>query len=136
MGSAASLDIVTTRIRAELGVERAAGNPLKAAYHAVARRLGLSPRRVRAYHHGEVQADSVTAAELIAADAAWRREIETIRARLAALEGRDGQIAADPRRHVATAGVDQPGAAMRVPGGSMAAPADPLARVVMGSDRP
>jgi hypothetical protein len=128
MAEALALDLVTARIRDELGRERARGNPLKAAYDTVARRLGFSPRRVRAYHHGEVPAADVTAAELLAADAAWRREIETTKARIAALEGtRLHDMAAYLPRDLAPSGLDAAGQGLRRAGGAMAAPADPLA---------
>jgi len=87
MSDALPLDIVQMRVQRELWRERARGSNFKAAYHAVARRLGLSPRRVRAYHHNEVEADEVTAHELLAAvDAAWRREITALHAQIQELE--------------------------------------------------
>ncbi|MFN3450329.1 MAG: hypothetical protein ACK44F_16645 [Roseococcus sp.] len=69
----ARLKIVEDRIAAALRRERAAGQPLKAAFHAVSRRLGLSPGRVRAYRHREVKAADVRAAEVLAAHAAMRK---------------------------------------------------------------
>lgn len=86
---------------ADLRRERAAGQPLKAAFHAVARRLGLSPRRVRAYHHREVEAEDERAAELLAAHAAMREELDALCARLDAIRG--------------LIGVDVPGAPPRRP---------------------
>ncbi|NKC30183.1 hypothetical protein [Falsiroseomonas selenitidurans] len=130
MSDALPLDLVTSRIRTELVRERAAGNPLKAAYHAVARRLGITARRVRAYHHGEVEAEEVRALELIAADAAWRREIETIRARITALEGCSREEARHGDREMAARRLDAPGGDLRGAGRALAAPAHPLAGLV------
>jgi hypothetical protein len=87
MAEAAALAVVEGRVAAELRRERAAGQPLKAAFHAVARRLGLSPRRVRAYHYREVEAEDVRAAELLAARAAMREELDALCARLDAING-------------------------------------------------
>ncbi|MBR0678094.1 hypothetical protein GXW77_18135 [Roseomonas alkaliterrae] len=106
MADAAALEIVERRVAAELRRERAAGQPLKAAFHAVARRLGLSPRRVRAYHHREVEAEDVRAAELLAAHAAMREELDALCARLDAIRG--------------LIGVEIPGATGRWPGEAMA----------------
>jgi hypothetical protein len=130
MAEALALDIVTSRVRAELGRERAAGHPLKAAYHAVARRLGVSPRRIRAYHHHEVAAEEVTAAELLAADAAWRAEIETTKARIAALQGYHDAEAAVPAGHLAPAGLDGTREGGGGAGGSLARAAAALAGVI------
>lgn len=87
MSEAVALDLVQGRVLRELWRERADGSPFKSAYAAVARRLGITARRVRAYHHGEVAADDVRAAELIAADEAWRNEIIALKARLQSIEG-------------------------------------------------
>jgi hypothetical protein len=63
----AVLGVVEDVIAAELRQQRAIGQPLKAAFAAVARNLGVTPRRVRAYHHHEVAEDAVTAREYLAA---------------------------------------------------------------------
>lgn len=87
MPDALALELVASRVQHELRRERAAGANLKAAYHAVARRLGLHPRRVRAFHHREVAADDVRAAELLAADARYRAELAALLARLETIRG-------------------------------------------------
>lgn len=87
----AALAIVEGRVAAELQRERAAGQPLKAAFSAVARRLGLTPRRVRAFHHHEVEADDVRAAELLAAHAAMREELAALCGRLDVIRGLIGE---------------------------------------------
>lgn len=130
MAEALPLEIVTRRVRRELWRERAAGLPLKTAYATVARRLGVSPRRVRAFHHHEVAADEVTAAELLAADAAWRREIETLEARLSALEGALQDEVAGAAGDMAPGVVDAAREAVRGAGRGVARPADSLARLV------
>lgn len=133
MAEAAALDLVTARIRAELRCEQVHGNPLKSAYHAVARRLGLSARRVRAYHHGEVPAAGVTAAELIAADAAWRQRIAEVRARLSLLEELSADEVADAAGRagaLASEDLDAARGAGRGPGRGLAPAADPLAGLV------
>lgn len=130
MAEALPLELVTSRVRRELWHERAAGLPLKTAYAAVARRLGVSPRRVRAFHHGEVAADEVTAAELLAADAAWRREIETLEARLSALEGALQDEVAGAAGGMAPRGLDAARQAMRGPGRGVAGAPGALARLV------
>jgi hypothetical protein len=61
---AAFLDEITGAVRAELAPHRARGLPLKSVWPHVARRLGLTPRRARAYHNGEVKPDDVRANEL------------------------------------------------------------------------
>lgn len=86
--SASALNLVQARVSAELGRERAEGLPLKAAYERVARRLGLTARRVRAFHHREVPADAVTADELLAADTAFVAELDAAMARIETLRGR------------------------------------------------
>ena len=132
MSDALPLEFVTYRVRSELWRERAAGNPLKAAYHAVARRLGITPRRVRAYHHGEVDADEVRAQEMLSAmqsDAAWRREIEIIKGRIAVL----GEVNAEDRhsnRQMAAGRVDTEGRQGGQEGRELGGDAVPLARVV------
>lgn len=63
----AVLGTVEDVIAAELRQQRAIGQPLKAAFAAVARHLGVTPRRVRAFHHGEVSEEAVTAREYLAA---------------------------------------------------------------------
>lgn len=78
---------VEARVREELAAERGRGQPLKAAFHAVARRLGLTPRRVRAFHNGEVAYDQVSAAELLIIDARYRAELAALVARLEAIRG-------------------------------------------------
>lgn len=98
---AAFLDEITGAVREELAPHRAQGLPLKTAWHHVARRLGLTPRRVRAFFHGEVKPDDVRAHELarvrearsrrrgagLAYEAAvYEDEIAELRARLDALE--------------------------------------------------
>lgn len=81
------LDFVEQRICAEVQRERAAGRPLKAAWHAVARRLGLTPRRVRAFHYHEVQEADVRAAELLAAHADLQAELGALERRLGEIRG-------------------------------------------------
>lgn len=83
--SASALHAVETRISVELGRERAAGWPLKAAYDHVARRLGITARRVRAFHHREVSAGAVTAEELLRVSAAHQAEFAEVIQRLEAL---------------------------------------------------
>jgi hypothetical protein len=95
MAEALALGVVTGRVRAELLRERASGEPLKRAFHTVARRIGVSARRVRAFHHGEVQASDVTAAELLAADAAFRAELAALADRLDTIRGLIGAEAVD-----------------------------------------
>lgn len=94
---------VAGMVRDEARAERARGVPLKRAAPLIARRLGLSgARRVLAFLHGEVAEDDVRAVELeavrrarrrtvraIAADAAWAAEIEELKARIDAIEGRE-----------------------------------------------
>lgn len=116
----APLDIVQMRIKRELWRERASGSPLKSAYHAVARRLGVTARRVRAYHHNEVEADEVTAKELIAADGAWRSEMAALYARIRTLEGLAHDETAGSPRAVAPSGVDQAQQDSRNEGGDVA----------------
>jgi hypothetical protein len=73
----AVLGTVEAVIQAELRSQKADGQPLKAAFAAVARAIGVTPRRVRAFHHGEVAEDAVTAREYLAAvdlEARRRRE--------------------------------------------------------------
>ena len=106
MSEAIALDVVQMRVRRELWRERANGAPFKLAYHTVARRLGLTARRVRAYHHGEVEPDEVTASELLAADVAWRREIVALHARIQNLEGLAIEAAPDSVRALAPGRVD------------------------------
>ncbi|WP_424140413.1 hypothetical protein [Roseomonas chloroacetimidivorans] len=79
----AVLEAVEEVIQAELHLQRAEGRPLKLAFDAVARALGVTPRRVRAYHHHEVSEDDVRAKEWIAAQALRerRRAAEVARAR-------------------------------------------------------
>lgn len=91
MADAAALEIVEGRVEAELRRERAAGQPLKAAIHAVARRLGFTPRRVRAFHHHEVEAGDVRAAELLAAHEAMRGELAALCRRLDTIRGLIGE---------------------------------------------
>jgi hypothetical protein len=95
MAEALALGVVTGRVRAELLRERAGGETLKRAFHTVARRLGLSARRVRAFHHGEVPAEDVTAAELLAADAAFRADLAALVAKLESVRGLIGAEAMD-----------------------------------------
>lgn len=87
MLDAALIGRVEARVREELAAERGRGQPLKAAFHAVARRLGLSPRRVRAFHAGEVRADQVSAAELLIIDARYRAELAALMTRIEAIRG-------------------------------------------------
>jgi hypothetical protein len=89
------LGIVAGRVRAELQRERGLGEPLKRAFHTVGRRLGITPRRVRAFHHNEVPASDVTAAELLAADAAFRADLAALVDRLEAIRGLMGVEAMD-----------------------------------------
>lgn len=131
MSEVVALDVVELRVKRELWRERASGAPLKSAYHAVARRLGLTPRRVRAYHHNEVDADEVTAMELLAADEAWRREIQALRARIQQLEGlASDEIPAGGPGPVAQGRVDASREAVHRAGGEVAPALDPMARVV------
>jgi hypothetical protein len=132
MAEAAALHIVEGRIRAELGRERAAGQPLKAAFHAVARRLGMSPRRVRAFHHQEVEAGDVTAAELLAADARYRAEIADLVTRLETLRGlMSGEEMADAPGDAPAGVLARPRGTRPAAGGSLGCPPAPLARLVM-----
>ncbi len=85
--SASALHAVEARISVELGRERADGRPLKAAYERVAHRLGLSARRVRAFHHHEVAPSAVTAEELLAVDAAYRADFAAVAGQIEALRG-------------------------------------------------
>jgi hypothetical protein len=79
----AVLSTVEAVIRAEIYECRAGGAPLKTAFDAVARALGVTPRRVRAYHHREVSQEDVRATEWLAAMelAEKRRKAEIARAR-------------------------------------------------------
>jgi hypothetical protein len=100
---------VEARVREELAAERGRGQPLKAAFQAVARRLGITPRRVRAYHNGEVRPDQVSAAELLIIDARYRAELAALVARLEAIRGLiSGEEDAD-----ALGGLAPPGVAAR-----------------------
>lgn len=93
---AADLEEITNAIRAELAPHRATGLPLKACWPLIARRLGISPRRARSYHNGEVKADDVKLSEFrrvqaarkqaAAADAQHASEIANVLDRLARLE--------------------------------------------------
>ncbi len=130
MSDALALDIVQMRVQRELWRERASGSPFKQAYHAVARRLGLSARRVRAYHHNEVDAAGVTAQELLAADAAWRREIDALHARIQELERLTDEETPGGLRTLATNGVDRAQQGRDGEGGAVARPADQMAGVV------
>lgn len=128
--SASALDIVHARVSAELGRERAAGRPFKAAYAAVARRFGITARRVRAFHHGEVAADDVRAAELLAADEAWRRDIAALKARLQNIEGLSHEVLAGGPGAVASGEMGGPRAAVHEEVGGLAPAAGPLEGVV------
>ena len=76
------LGAVASAISGELEAQRAAGVPLKAAWHAVARAFGcITPRRVRAIHYGEVEADDIRAREWLAAQ---DLRSQRLRARIAA----------------------------------------------------
>lgn len=100
--SASALHTVEARIALELGRERADGLPLKAAYDRVAHRLGLTARRVRAFHHREVPPAAVTADELLAVDAAYRTEFAAVVGQIEALRGLIGAEAmGDPLRGLA-----------------------------------
>lgn len=111
--AAAALDAIQSRVSAELGRERAQGQPLKAAYQTVARRLGITARRVRAFHHHEVPPSAVTAEELLAVDAAYRADFAAVIGRIEALRGLIGADAmGDPLRGLAlptVAGSGRPG---------------------------
>ena len=63
----AVLETVQSVVQAELRQQRADGQPLKTAFDAVARALGVTPRRIRAYHYHEVAAEDVRATEWLAA---------------------------------------------------------------------
>lgn len=109
MADVAALAFVEGRVADELRRERAAGQPLKTAFHAVARRLGLTARRVRAYHHREVAAADVRAAELLAAHAAMHEELAALRCRIEGLrgllgaDGLGGALGGSPRAEMAAA---------------------------------
>lgn len=123
------LDEMRAAVRREADAARASGLPLKTAAPGIARRLGLlSPRRVTAYLWGEVAEDDVRAVELeavrrargcavrvaeMADDITHKLELNSLHARLAALEER--------ARHEAVE--DRPMAAQRMP-----APRRPMAR--------
>lgn len=130
MSEAIALDLVQGRVRRELWRERADGSPFKAAYAAVARRLGITARRVRAYHHGEVAADDVRAAELIAADEAWRTEIIALRARLQSIEGLAHEAISGVPGALAQGRVGEARETLRGEVGGVAREVAPVARVV------
>lgn len=130
MSDAAVLDLVQGRVRQELWRERASGAPFKAAYAAVARRFGITARRVRAFHHGEVAADDVRAAELLAADQAWRREIAALKAQLQNIEGLSHEAFAGGPGAVASGPMGGPRAALPAEVGGLAPAVGPLAGVV------
>lgn len=87
MPDALPLSVMHGAVEHALDGERSRGQPLKAAFHAVARRLGLSPRRVRAYHYREVAADDVRASELLTVDAEFRRDLAALAVRLETIRG-------------------------------------------------
>lgn len=130
MSDALALDIVQGRVQRELWRERAGGSNFKVAYHAVARRLGLSARRVRAYHHNEVEADEVTAQELLAADTAWRKEMAALHARIQQLEGLIDAEVAGSAGSLATERVDRAQPDRGAESRDLARPADQMARLV------
>lgn len=75
---------------------------MKAAYERVAHRLGLTARRVRAFHHHEVLPAAVTADELLAVDAAYRAHFAVVVGQIEALRGLIGAEAlGDPLRGLA-----------------------------------
>lgn len=113
--SASALTAVEARISVELGRERAEGWPLKAAYERVAHRLGITARRVRAFHHHEVPAAAVTADELLRVDAAYRADFAVVIERIEAIRGIVGAVeSGDPLRGLALSTMAGTGAAERV----------------------
>jgi hypothetical protein len=133
MGEPLALGVVTGRVRAELLRERAGGEPLKRAFHTVARRLGLSARRVRAFHHGEVPAEDVTAAELLAADAAFRADLAALVAKLESVRGLIGGDAMDgPLGGLAGAGMARAGTPRGGEGGGVGDARDAVAAMIVG----
>lgn len=124
---------VEARVREELAAERGRGRPLKAAFHAVARRFGLTPRRVRAFHNGEVSHDQVSAAELLVIDARYRAELAALITRLEAIRGLiSGDEDADALGGLAPPGVAARGGLGRGAVEESRRGAAPAARLVKG----